>query len=316
MSSFTKRNLSWTQRSVIGLHLRLIRRQVRRLAQMAYYRRLSIKDVPVFFANSFPKSGTHLLIQVIQGFTRIGPAIDSGLPAIVTFEGDTGRQRKETEILRDFHRLLPGDIGYGHVHALPGVVEYMCRGGVAAYFILRDPRDVAISHVYYLTEMEPRHIHHRYFQEVLKTFDERLMATIEGVGGDEIEFRSDILGTGKGEWKRINLPSIRERFEPFMGWLEHPEVLTMRYEDLNDQREAALEQILDHAILRGFQPNINRQAAIRMLDASIRPQRSPTFRSGKSGGWRSAFSEEHKGLFKEITGDLLIRLGYEKNDHW
>ena len=37
--------------------------------------------------------------------------------------------------------------------------------GLAAYFILRDPRDVVVSHVHYITEMEPNHIHHRYYTE-------------------------------------------------------------------------------------------------------------------------------------------------------
>ena len=61
--------------------------------------------MPVLLANSFPKSGTHLLTQVLQGFPSIGPAVDSGLPAIVTYEGDTGRQRQAVEILADLERL-------------------------------------------------------------------------------------------------------------------------------------------------------------------------------------------------------------------
>ena len=49
---------------------------------------------------------------------------------------------------------------------------------------------------------------------------------------------------------------------------------------------------------------------------SIDPKRSPTFRSGKAGGWQEAFTEEHKRLFKEVSGDLLIELGYEKDHGW
>jgi hypothetical protein len=52
------------------------------------------------------------------------------------------------------------------------------------------------------------------------------------------------------------------------------------------------------------------------LDASIDPQRSPTFRSGKAGGWRKQFSPENKQLFKEVAGDLLIQLGYERDHGW
>ena len=44
--------------------------------------------------------------------------------------------------------------------------------------------------------------------------------------------------------------------------------------------------------------------------------KSPTFRSGKTGEWKKHFTDEHKAIFKEIAGDLLVRLGYEKNNNW
>src|SRR5512136_1641109 len=86
--------------STFDLQLRLIRRALRRLVQSVRYRR-SFDGIPVLFANSFPKSGTHLLTQVLQGFPAIGPAVDSGLPAIVTFRPDTGQQRPVENILHD-----------------------------------------------------------------------------------------------------------------------------------------------------------------------------------------------------------------------
>ena len=39
-------------------------------------------------------------------------------------------------------------------------------------------------------------------------------------------------------------------------------------------------------------------------------------RSGKTGGWVDHFSEGNKALFKEISGDMLERLGYEENSNW
>jgi hypothetical protein len=35
-----------------------------------------------------------------------------------------------------------------------------------------------------------------------------------------------------------------------------------------------------------------------------------------TGGWREFFTEEHKQLFKDVAGDLLVRLGYEKDNNW
>jgi hypothetical protein len=56
--------------------------------------------------------------------------------------------------------------------------------------------------------------------------------------------------------------------------------------------------------------------AVEELEAMINPQRSPTFRQGKSGGWKTQFSPENKAIFKDIAGDLLVRLGYEKDGNW
>lgn len=41
-----------------------------------------------------------------------------------------------------------------------------------------------------------------------------------------------------------------------------------------------------------------------------------TFRKGTIGNWYDQFSDEHKQAFKNVTGDLLIDLGYEPNNNW
>lgn len=282
---------------------RLLRRSARRLRQSLRFAGLG--TAPVLFANSFPKSGTHLLTQVMDGFTRFGPAVDSGLPAVVTFDGFTGRRRSTAEILADLRRFQPGDIGYGHVHALPEAVELLCQPGYCAFFILRDPRDVVVSHVHYIAEMAPDHIHHRYYHEILQTFDERLRASIAGVPADQLA----LAAAGRPVYEP--LPDIRARFEPYLGWLERPEVLALRYENLMTLRAAALERIYNHAVWRGFQAACSHDDALGWLAASIDPKRSPTFRSGKTGGWRAVFTPEHQALFEQVSGDLLDRMGYE-----
>jgi len=53
-----------------------------------------------------------------------------------------------------------------------------------------------------------------------------------------------------------------------------------------------------------------------ILERSIDPKRSPTFRGGRVGDWRNHFTDEHKTLFKSLAGDTLIRLGYETSHNW
>ncbi len=289
-----------------GMILRIARRRLRRWRALLRWRALSFNHAPILFANSFPKSGTHLLTQVMAGFTHLGPAVDSGLPAIVTFDGFSGRQRTRDEILKDLRRLLPGDISYGHVHASPQAADFLFSptADFAAYFILRDPRDVVISHVHYVSEMAPNHIHYRYYHQVLRDFDERLEASITGVPISELE-------KAAGSPVLEPLPDILARFEPYLGWLDYPKMLVLRYEDFITDRQQTLGRVFDHAVEHGFRSKQNRQNAIAMLEKSIDPQRSPTFRSGKIGAWQSVFNERHTRLFMNIAGDLLQRLGYD-----
>lgn len=277
--------------------LKLVRRQIRRFKAKRNFG--GLQDAPILFANSFPKSGTHLLTQVLQGFTQIGPVVDSGLPAMITYEGASGQPRSQEAILRDLNRLQPGDIAYGHLHVLPQVVTRLTQDGVAPYFILRDPRDVVVSHVHYVTDMEPNHVHHQHYRYELGSFDERLRVSILG--------RSDLA---------VPFPDISKRFDPYLGWLERSEVLILQFEEFITDQDRALLKVLDHARGRGFVIHVGEREALQALKSAINPAKSPTFRSGKMGKWRASFDEDNKSLFKEIAGDLLIRLGYEDDYDW
>ncbi|MEW6715887.1 MAG: hypothetical protein AB1345_00055 [Chloroflexota bacterium] len=278
---------------------KLIRRCMRRRITLIKHRRSSFLGVPILFGNSFPKSGTHLLTQVLAGFTKLGPAVDTGLPTILTFDGPTGRPRPIQDVLNDLYRLQPGDVAYGHLHATLDVIAVLCRDGIAPYFIYRDPRDVVVSHVFYVTEIAPRHVHHQYYRQELHSFDERLRVSILGRPDADIPF-----------------PDIRGRFEPYLGWLDQPEAFSLRFEDLVTRQDETLLKIFDHALSRGFPTPWGRETALGILRASINPERSPTFRRGKVGGWQEHFTESHKELFKEVAGDLLICLGYEQDNDW
>jgi hypothetical protein len=40
------------------------------------------------------------------------------------------------------------------------------------------------------------------------------------------------------------------------------------------------------------------------------------YRKGQAGDWKNHFNDQHKAVFKEKYGDLLIKLGYEKDNNW
>jgi len=92
--------------------------------------------------------------------------------------------------------------------------------------------------------------------------------------------------------------------------------MCLRFEDLINNRDATLSAMLDQIQRTGYQIPSARPHALSVLVKAIQPKKSRTFRSGKAGGWREHFSDEHKRMFLDVSGDLLVRLGYENSDEW
>ena len=109
---------------------------------------------------------------------------------------------------------------------------------------------------------------------------------------------------------------VKQRYASVFEWREQPNVMCIRFEDLIDNRVATLDAMLDEVESIGYKIPMPREKALSILVEAIQPRKSHTFRSGKTGGWQEHFTEEHKKLFKDVTGDLLVRLGYEENEDW
>jgi hypothetical protein len=253
--------------------------------------------LPVLLGISFPKSGTHLLDQILLGFSKVAPYATRLHSFYAEYEGESGRKRPPEQAMKWLGSLRSRDIASAHLFARDEVVKRVCSPLFIPYFIFRDPRDVVVSHVFYVTEMEARHVHHDYYRS-LPDFNARLDASILGRGDTGIEF-----------------PNIADRFRPYTGWLDQPSVLKIHFEDLIRDRPGTLNRIIDHFLAR-VPLQTPRQRIVDALESSINPRRSPTFRSGKTGEWKKHFAEEHRKLFKDIAGDLLVRLGYERDNDW
>ncbi len=261
------------------------------------WKRLSFHDVPPIFANAKPKSGSHLLLQIMKGLCDIAPFAYVAADPIRTITPD-GKRRSSQKILADLKAIRPGVIGWGYVDATPENVSYLCQPNRVNYFIYRDPRDMLVSHVFYATDMHEGHGMHAYYL-TLPDFDARLKVAIQGIKQDH-----------------LYMVDVRERYKGVFEWQEQPGVMCIRFEDLVEKRETTLSAMLDRLEKTGFRIPVSRYDALNTLVDAIQPSKSRTFRSGKTGGWRDHFSKENKALFKEVAGDLLVRLGYEQNNDW
>ena len=269
--------------------------QTEKMVQQIRFR--SRQDLPTLLGISFPKSGTHLLDQILLGFSNVAPYAKRVHSFYAEYEGESGRKRTPEQALAWLDSLRPRDVASAHLFARSEAVARVCSPKFAPYFIFRDPRDVVVSHVFYVTDMEARHVHHDYYQS-LPDFNARLTVSILGRPDSNVEFSN-----------------IADRFAPYLGWIDQPEVLTIHFEDLIHDRAATLTQIMDHLLVRA-PLRASRQLILDSLETSINPKKSPTFRSGKTGEWKKYFTAEHKKIFKDVAGELLVKLGYEKDSNW
>ena len=96
----------------------------------------------------------------------------------------------------------------------------------------------------------------------------------------------------------------------------------VRYEDLLERPEEEVRRLLEflgaEASEKIVKMCVNAASFEKLSKGRPRGQEDPTsfFRKGIAGDWRNVFTEQDKVLFKKEAGDLLIRLGYEKDDSW
>ena len=256
-----------------------------------------LAQAPIVFGNAIPKSGSHLISQILHGLSLVGPFVLTGFPPINRDE--TNHKLSGERIMANLEHMRPGDIGYGYLGCEEPFIGALTSPQRATVFVYRDPRDVIVSSAFYIFELNHSHALHRYYKDRLGSIEKCIEAEIRGIKEPGYEYSG-----------------VCKRFEKYMGWLDQPAVLTVRFEDLVLNREAALDSLLDYVEARGAPLPTPRPQAVAALQGIIQPGKSGTFRKGQPGNWKEHFTASNKALFKEIAGDILIRLGYERDDRW
>lgn len=271
-------------------------KQIPRTAALLRASRESYQVSPPVLCNSFPKSGTHLLFQILEAL----PGVRSYRRFLASIPSIPFRRRPLQSTRAIITGTPPGELLRAHLFYHPRNRQTLHKRGFVHYFIYRDPRDVVVSEAKYLAHMNRWHRMHQVFRN-LPDETARISRTIKGFSRNGFPY-----------W----FPSIRERFRAYEQWLDCPEVVAVRFEDLvSDRRRDAVRRIAC-AYSRRAEQDIDVEEVTERAIGHIDPSRSHTYRKGKTGGWRDAFRDRHKQQMKEVAGDLLIRLGYEDDYAW
>lgn len=249
---------------------------------------------PTLFIAGLPKSGTTWLTKSLiklPGY-NLRRICD---PKRVTFKHDVCDSVFSTLPHRGYNVLKL------HTRYTPENFRIITRYVPRFIVMYRDLRDMCISR-YYHVKSEQGHRHFTLYNEL--TQDEGIMHCIGVVEDLYVDWVRD--------WLRIAQ--------------EHPDTIYLvRYEDMNRSTYETMR-----GISQSFHLNMTEQQ-LRDCEASkIKKAKNmsktrthtrfnymvDTARSGKIGGWKAYFNDQHIAKFKDIAGQLLIDCGYESDLNW
>lgn len=248
---------------------------------------------PRVLANSMPKAGTNLLVRVLSHMPFLAP------------RWNLHTNDQMNDYLDRIGRIRRGQFLSAHLSWTATLDALLTQRQVRALLIIRDLRDVVVSTVPYITIIQPRHRLSTYLR-ALPNQEARLNAIIDGIDGE-------LLPDG------VRSRSIGEHAMDYLPWMQSPNCLTIRFEDLigsdgggsNTSQRETVRTMVQHMRMQ-----LN-DKKIEAIAANAFYQGARTFRKGQIGDWRNYFTETHKRRFKEsLAGEALIAMGYERTNDW
>ncbi|MCF6409158.1 sulfotransferase domain-containing protein [Pseudalkalibacillus salsuginis] len=253
------------------------------------------QGLPPFLLNTIPKSGTHLVKQMLRGIPGMNHHPDKGMFGHIQYQTSIQLER-----IKD---LTNNEFVNGHLFYSTEWETFFKELSMKQIFVYRDPRDVIVSYAYFIPALKIHPLYDTFKQE---GFTHR----------DRIKFL--IKGGQPTDPKKAYQPDVLEWYKSFSTWIGKDNVHPVRFEDLISSDTSRLQAT--HRIVKFLWGDLSmpssRQEMVGKMIQNIDPGTSPTFRKGKIGGWKDEMDGELRSTFKKVAGPLLIELGYEKNLDW
>lgn len=179
--------------------------------------------------------------------------------------------------------------------------------------IIRDGRDAAVSAMHHTWNFGDFREDSKIAQkrEAYRRDPRGLLESGEGI------FAGDLLRKAAGEWATLVGSAVEDG--PKLLGDNYREV---RYEDLLERPREEVGHLLEFLGARADEEAvgrcINSASFEKLSDGRRRGEENLTsfFRKGVAGEWENVFTGSDRRVFKEEAGELLVRLGYEKDQGW
>ena len=201
----------------------------------------------------------------------------------------------------------------------PEIVEEISAiyPGARVIHIIRDGRDVVISTMHHrwnqaadqggTVELTPDQLAKR---EAYRKNPRALLESGEGI------FPDGWLRGNAAKWNTRVSRAVRDG--PALLGANYREV---RYEDLLERPREEVEQLLEFLGADARDQIVERCVSAasfeRLSGGRSRGQEAASFfRKGIAGDWKNTFTGQDKQDFKAVAGNLLVELGYERDNDW
>ncbi len=245
--------------------------------------RVSNRSEPRVLCICIPKSGTHLLERALCLHPRLYRRLirtinDASAPTVGA-------------LARTLHDARPGQVLVSHLAYSPERLRVMRSSGVRHLLLVRDPRDVVVSTMFYIMRQKEHQFHDLFLRQP----------------SERARLRLAIMGCAE-----LGFTSVAEHFAAYRGWLDSGG-LVVRFEDLVGVRgggdgETQLTSL--GAIFQHLGTPVE-EAGLQRVANRLFSSNSPTFRKGTSGDWRTHFDSELQRIFIRKTQHILEGFGYQ-----
>jgi protein-tyrosine sulfotransferase len=259
-------------------------------------------NAPIFIGGA-GRSGTTLLRVMLNAHPRLcsGPEFKL-LPQAIELYRETLAQK---EILKSYF-LEQRDVDEMFSRLIQSFFENFRSNAHASRMVEKTPHNVLIMRELASIMPDARFIH--VIRDGRDVACSLLKMKWYGPDGKLVWYVSD-LGNAAKYWVEVVTKGLEDAQHPSL----RGKVTALRYEDLVADPAQAMKDVLafldepwsdavlEHArVARGYEPR-----------ESSTDQVSRQIYSSSVGRWRKEFSEDDVEEFREIAGDLLLRLGYQ-----
>jgi hypothetical protein len=246
--------------------------------------------------NSWPKAGTHLLLELVRSILGDGAWMSDR--DVKSPQGDAGFLDGVDD------RITAHGAGFaikGHFPWSPEIESGLVGRGFRTLLIVRDLRDVACSTLRWMRDLSPDWQASKTLLS-LPTNEQRLASVITGLSNEHPFDRDSGI-----DWS-APLPVRYARLTDWAGRLR-PDAI-VRYEDLLGAKGESAQRGVITRVCRTLGLRTDASTIDRLAGSVFNPG-AVTFHTGSSGGWADEFTREHRRLFVEAGGDAVnARFGY------